>query len=567
MRSRRSSDAKPNVPEHLAAVVPARAIPESQLHFALFMENLPGYAWMKDMAGRYVYINQKVAEDMPPFRGHWFGKTDAELWPGDIAAEYSANDRKIIDTRRALQTVEHYETVQGERRHALVSKFPIIDDSGAVFMLAGISLDVTEQKRIEDLLAMRVRQQTEIMELGQRALTGVSISDLLDAAVVVVAKTLHLDYCGVLELFAADNAFVFRASVGWEAGLLDKTAIPAVAASASGHALLCNEPVIFDNVEHETRFLIPPLYKNHGIVSGIVVPIPARDGPYGVLHALAASKRTFTTDEVCFLQSVTNILATAIQRRSLEQEVLQIAESEQRRIGEDLHDTVCQDLISAALFAKSLQHTLAAKAPAQSAKSGELVTIVCEAAARVREIARGLMPMDLSSDSLVSALRTLIRNVQKRCSIACRSRISKDIDIASGLVPYHLFRIAQEAVNNVIKHSHGKHLWVTLSGADGKIRLTVKDDGIGFPTMLPNSTGMGLHTMRYRAKLINATLSIESGGTGGTIVTCSMDTVSIKSAGAELTGAYNAIALPVPDLRTRKQSAATYEKPISNSAH
>jgi PAS domain S-box-containing protein len=542
MRSRRSSAVKQKVPEHLAAPISARGLPEKQMHFALFMNNLPGYAWMKDVEGHYVYINPKVAEDMPPFRGDWFGKTDAELWPSDIAAEFSANDQKVINTRRALQTVEHYETAQGERRHALVSKFPIIDDSGAVFMLAGISLDVTEQKRTEDLLAIRIGQQTAIMELGQRALTGVSISDLLDAAVVVTAKTLNVDYCGVLELFAADNALVFRASVGWESGLLDKIAVPAAAGSPSGYALLCNEPVIFDNLEHETRFLIPPLYRDHGIASGIVVPIPARDGAYGVLHALAATKRTFTTDDVCFLQSVTNILATAIQRRALEQEVLHIAESEQRRIGEDLHDTVCQDLISAALFAKSLQHTLAAKSPAQSAKSGELVTIVCEAAARVREIARGLMPMDLTSDSLVSALRSLIKNVQKRSSLVCRSRVSKDVDIASGLVPYHLFRIAQEAVNNVIKHSHGKHLWVTLGGADGKIRLTIRDDGIGFPAMLPNSAGMGLHMMRHRAKLINATLSIEAGRSGGIIVACSIDSVSVKSAGAEVIGGYNAAA-------------------------
>src|SRR5919201_5310979 len=96
----------------------------TQQRFSLFMANLPGFAWIKDIEGRYVYANRMVSEQMQPFRGDWLGKTDLELWRPDIANEYRSNDQSVITTCRTLQTVEHYES-GNEKRYVLVTKFPV----------------------------------------------------------------------------------------------------------------------------------------------------------------------------------------------------------------------------------------------------------------------------------------------------------------------------------------------------------------------------------------------------------------------------------------------------------
>lgn len=489
-------------------------------NFSLFMDNLPGYAWMKDIQRRYVYVNRKVTQEMRPFRGDWFEKTDAELWPHQIASEYGANDQTVIDTRRPLQIVEHYlrDGVQG---YVIVTKFPIFDEAGNVFMIGGTSVDVTELKRVEDPLAVRIRQQNAIVNLGHQALTGTSISDLLDASVTVATEALEIDYCSVLEFLPDENTFVCRASNGWNP-LLEKAAMPARSGFPSGYALLCNQTVIFEDLEHETRFEIPALYRDYGIVSGAVVPIAGRHGPYGVLHALSAATRKFTTDDVSFLESITNIMTTAIQRRALEKEVVEIAEKEQRRIGQDLHDGVCQDLISAGWFASSLQQKLVAKSLPESNDAGELMRIACDAAKHVREIAHGFIPADLKAESFVALLRALARDVNKRSSMMCRCRVSTGIDMQSDFVAYHLFRIAQEALNNVLKHSHANQVWIVLGVAHGKMKLTITDDGIGFAPRAATE-GMGLQIMRYRASSIDAVLSIKCRPAGGTIVSCELE--------------------------------------------
>ena len=489
-------------------------------NFGLFMDNLPGYAWMKDAQGRYIYVNRRVAQELLPFQDDWFEKTDAQLWPYDVASEYVANDQTVIDTRRPLQTVEQYIR-EGAQGYVLVTKFPIFDEAGNVLMIGGTSVDVTNLKRVEYLLATHICQQKAILDLGQQALTGASISDLLNAAVRLAARILRVDYCSVLELRPDENAFVFRAGTGWKRRL-EKVALPAGTGSPSGYALLLNQTLILDDLHHKTRFKIPALYRDLGVASGVVVPIAGRHGPYGVLHAWSTAKRKFTTDEVSFLESIKNVVTTAIQRRSLEKELIEIAEKEQRRIGEDLHDSICQDLISAGLFAKSLQHKLQTKRLPESNEAGELMRIACDAAQSVREIARGLIPADLKADSFIVVLRALTTDIKKRSSVACRCRISRRITIPSNFVAYHLFRIAQEAVNNVIKHSHAKHVWIALGDSHGKVKLKIKDDGIGFRPRAATQ-GMGLHIMRYRASSIDAVLSVESRLAGGTIVTCTLD--------------------------------------------
>jgi signal transduction histidine kinase len=170
-----------------------------------------------------------------------------------------------------------------------------------------------------------------------------------------------------------------------------------------------------------------------------------------------------------------------------------------------------------------LRQILAEKSPADASSAAQLAELFRDLAAHAREIARGLAPVEITEGGLTTALRKLARTVRKRSGIACRVRSSKGVVVSDSLIATHLYRVVQEAVHNAVKHSHASHVSIVLRAAKGKIILTVRDDGLGLPTSAAKSEGMGLHLMRYRAAIINALLSITSGRTGGTTVTCSLE--------------------------------------------
>jgi PAS domain S-box-containing protein len=139
--------------------------------FELFMDNLPGYAWIKDQERRYVYANKPCRQFALAGR-EWFGKTDDELWPPEIAAIYRANDQQVIETKAPRETVETI-LYGGEERAAMSSKFPILNDAGDVAYVCGIGIDITERRRGEE----RLREQADIINLAPDAIV---VRDLQD---------------------------------------------------------------------------------------------------------------------------------------------------------------------------------------------------------------------------------------------------------------------------------------------------------------------------------------------------------------------------------------------------
>ena len=135
-------------------------------------------------------------------------------------------------------------------------------------------------------------------------------------------------------------------------------------------------------------------------------------------------------------------------------------------------------------------------------------------------MAHGLHPVDMSATGLESALRELALTIQHTFRIECSFACDRPVLLADGAVATHLYRIAQEAANNAIKHGNAQHVSIVLNRDGDTIIVSVRDDGVGFPEVLPEKKGMGLQTMRYRAALIGATLSILKVPSGGTRVEC-----------------------------------------------
>jgi PAS domain S-box-containing protein len=186
--------------------------------------------------------------------------------------------------------------------------------------------------RLEDELAVRARQQAAVAELGQRALEGADLQSLMDEAVHLVAQTLGVEFCKILELLPDEGTLLLRAGIGWQPGLVGEATIGAGLDSQAGYTLFTRQPVIVEDLRQELRFEGPPLLHNHGVVSGLSVIIQGPRRPFGVLGAHTRLQRTFTTDDVYFLKSIANILAAAIQRKGTEIELQALNASLEQRI-------------------------------------------------------------------------------------------------------------------------------------------------------------------------------------------------------------------------------------------
>jgi signal transduction histidine kinase len=209
-------------------------------------------------------------------------------------------------------------------------------------------------------------------------------------------------------------------------------------------------------------------------------------------------------------------------RMRLQKELLETSEREQRRIGRDLHDGLCQHLTGMALAGHFLGQKLAEKSAVEAAEASRLVELIEEGIELTRNLSQQLAPVELKTGKLTDHFADLAVGTSERFKVACHFESSLTSPLEDAAVATHLYRIAQEAVTNAVKHGQATHINICLDSAADEIVLTVTDDGVGLPEKIQNGAGMGLRTMAYRADLIGATFNIERLSTRGTRVTCAL---------------------------------------------
>ena len=217
------------------------------------------------------------------------------------------------------------------------------------------------------------------------------------------------------------------------------------------------------------------------------------------------------------------IIATGIditERKQLEKAILDISAREQRRIGQDLHDGLGQHLTGIAFMAKVHETKLAEKDRAETEEAAKIVKLVNEAIHKTRELARGLLPVVSESQGLMSALQLLAEEVNDLFGVSSKFECEKPVFIEDVTIATHLYHIAQEAVNNGIKHGKARAIRIHLSAEATRGNLTIEDDGIGIPENPVKGGGIGLYIMQYRAGMIGGACEIKKGAIGGTTVSC-----------------------------------------------
>ena len=215
------------------------------------------------------------------------------------------------------------------------------------------------------------------------------------------------------------------------------------------------------------------------------------------------------------------ILRDVTERRALEHEIQEISEREQRRLGQDLHDGLGQSLTGIAFLAKVLQQKLQTNGVPEAEAAGNIATLLNEALSQTRRLSRGLCPVVLDTNDIETALEQLAENVRTMFSVSCELQCAPDIKMSGSTAAIHLYRIAQEAATNAIKHGRAKSIFFSLTSTSSHLVLKIKDNGAGFPAASSKTKGMGLRVMRHRAQMIGATIGLKQSKAGVT-VTCSL---------------------------------------------
>jgi two-component system CheB/CheR fusion protein len=220
----------------------------------------------------------------------------------------------------------------------------------------------------------------------------------------------------------------------------------------------------------------------------------------------------------------TGIIRDITFRKQLEREVLESSAEEERRIGRELHDGIGQELTGLSLITDALSQRLRTTSPAERELAEKLLTGLQRVQDHVRGLCRDLVLDDVDSEGLRVALQNLALRTQEQASIDCTFACSESVAVSNPAVGRHLYRIAQEAVHNALRHGHAQRIRIGLSLEQNELRLRIEDDGRGISggSASAKGTGLGIATMRYRANMIGGTLRVEPGQECGVVVTCTV---------------------------------------------
>jgi PAS domain S-box-containing protein len=481
-----------------------------------------GDIWLSNAATRAVWGNV-IADGSSRYEksvGYWHDtkkRVEVEEW---------GSSRAIAKGETSLNELVDIETFTGVRKTIRNSAAPIRDDERRIVGAVTIIEDDTNLVRNDDERARRDRQQTALAQLGLSALKANGIQALFEEACGHVARTLQVDYGLVAEALPAEGRMEFRAGSGpWIESLLREVLMPIEPGFMAWFCTRSPAPVVVEDLMRETRFRPCELLVKHGVRSSIVVPIIGRNQTFGVFQANATKPRTFTDDEVKFVWGLANLLAVSVERevtaaevrdkreqlQALSRRLIQALEEERRAIARELHDDFGQVLTALRL---NLQR--------RSSDDRENLALVDGAIARMRDLAQDLRPPQLDELGLESSLRWFVQREAARAGLD----VTLDIETLSNppvaTVATTCFRVVQEALTNVIRHAHARHVTVTLRSADGHLCLEVRDDGTGFDVAAARKAAArrgshGLIGMAERVELVAGVLTIES-TSGGTVI-------------------------------------------------
>lgn len=242
---------------------------------------------------------------------------------------------------------------------------------------------------------------------------------------------------------------------------------------------------------------------------------------YAVFAVLLSKLRSVLGDLENRVRERTKALRREIaERERLDREIAEVADRERRRLGQDLHDSLCQHLTGTALTAQTLRERMAMRSAPEITDMDKVIRYIEEGIDLTRNMARGLFSPELEAEGLMFALQSLADTTSDRFQISCSFQSDGVVPVPDATVATQLYRIAQEAVVNAIKHVTAQNIDIRLQKNDSSLLLSVTDDGVGLTKVSGKVEGLGLRLMSHGASVIGAEFQARRNPPGGTIVTC-----------------------------------------------
>lgn len=438
---------------------------ETEERFRQLSQHTGKFLWISDSETRellyvspgYEEVWARTREDSYPTPAHWKNS-------------FSGSERVTLSEPSEQEQVYQIAAPDGAVRWIRDRMFPLRDSNGNVQRVLGIAEDVTDTKQMHDTVVKTAARTKALLAI---------LPDLL-----------------------------FR--VRKDGAILEFHVGP-------GNSLLVGEAnLVGKNIKHLLSTQLANEAMRH-----ISTALRTRDAQtFTCQYLLPDELRDFEARGVaCADDEVLVIIRDVTERKRLEREILETVSREQQRIGQDLHDSLGQHLTGITFMTKVLERKLAAKSLEEAKEAEEIGRLVIQALAQTRNLARGLFPAELERGGLISALHELAGSIEKTCGVRCSVRADNNVSVQDNVLATHIFRIAQEAINNSIKHGKAKNVEVSLVSNGDRVELSVTDNGAG---ILPEAKmdGLGLRIMHYRARRIGGSLEVATTEKGGTRITC-----------------------------------------------
>jgi PAS domain S-box-containing protein len=458
------------------------ALHKTEELFGEMMNHNPNLVFLKDVEGRYQFINKEYRKTFHFRREEIYGKKDIDIFPPDQAAVFRGSDLQVLRTRAPMEFEE--VALHDDGPHAsIVQKFPLFDVHGEIYAICGVVTDITERKRTEE----RLREY-------ERAVEGVEemIAVIDRNYQYLLANRTFLDFRSLNR----DQVVGHSVPEVLDMDVFEQIVKPRLDESFEGKI-----------VKYELSYTYPKIGQRDLLVS--YFPIESTQGFDRV---------------VCVLQDITERKRSEAELRHLSGRLLKLQDEERRRISRDLHDSTGQDLVALATTLSQL-HSLI---PSSNKKTRKLASH-CEALANqclydVRTLSYLLHPALLDENGLEDAIRHFADGFAERTGIEVELDISPQSGRMAPDVELALFRVLQESLTNIQRHSASLNAKVRLNRQAGTVSLEVSDKGRGTSGKtlkrnegIPFEVGVGIPSMQERVRLIGGQFEIESSHSGTTV--------------------------------------------------
>lgn len=427
------------------------------------------------------------------------------IHPDDLEASRRTVERILVERRPHGSAEYRFRCKDGTYRWFFDSFSVVRDDGGRPTHWVGVVRDVTDRKRVEEQLRrlreeleQRVEVRTAELKNAMQALRKsealfrqmtTTIRQVFWIQDVEQSRILYLSPA-FEEIWGRTCESIYADPSSWIEMLHPEDRERVLASARTART--------GDNCEEEFRILHPD-----GAIRWIRMRLfPVRDESGRIVRLAGCS------------EDVT-------ERKRLEREILEISDREQRRIGRDLHDGLCQLLVGTSLKVDALSKRLDDLHLPDAGEARRIRDLLADALTQAQGVAKGLSPVELDSEGLCVALEQMASTTGRLFGVSCSFSSEMPVPVYNPDTALHLYRIAQEAVTNAVRHGRPRHIVIGLNADPQTVILTVEDDGVGMADGAQNGQGIGLQIMGHRARMIGATLDIRRRHGVGTTITCS----------------------------------------------